>query len=68
MKLGSLDIKLCLQIDEDISIKKLPQKVDSLVELTQIARNFCDKHDLPSQRNFKLTYLDASNDKITIME
>lgn len=55
-------------IDEDLSIKKLPAKVDSLAELTKIARVMCDKHDVPATRQFKLTYLDASNDKIALME
>lgn len=28
----------------------------------------CDKFDVPAQRKFKITYLDAGDDKITIME
>jgi hypothetical protein len=54
--------------DDDTSIKRLPKKVDTLEELTRLARQMCDKFDVPAQRTFKLTYVDSGDDKITIME
>lgn len=67
-KLDSLDIKLVLQVDDDVTIKKLPQRVDSLDYLTKIARNLCDKNDVPAERKFKITYLDTDNEKVHLLE
>jgi len=57
-----------LQIDDDVTIKKLPLRVDSLDQLTKIARNLCDKNEVPSERKFKITYLDNDNEKVHLLE
>ena len=67
-KLDSLDIKLCLHVDDDVTIKKLPQRIDSLDQLTKIARNLCDKNDVPAERKFKITYFDTDNEKVHLLE
>lgn len=47
--IGNLDVKLCLNFKDDISLKRLPAPIEKLDELFKLARVMCDKNGIPSE-------------------
>jgi hypothetical protein len=64
--LDALDIKLCLNNDDDIAIKRIPARINSFAALKAIARTMCDKNGVDGARTFKINYQTEHDEAIDV--
>ena len=66
--LDALDIKLRLRIGDDISVKVIPARIDSLADLETIARTLCDKNGVPGSQKFVINYRPEDQEPIIVKD
>jgi hypothetical protein len=64
--LDALDIKICLTHGDDLAIKRIPARINSMADLSAIARTLCDKNGVSTECDFKITYQTEHDEAIDV--
>ncbi len=54
--LDALDIKLVLEHNDDLAVKRIPARINAFADLATICRTMCDKQGVEASRPFSVVY------------